>query len=324
MSATHIIAQNVNEALYSGLIHLRANGVESDSRNGKVIRAPGPVLTEYVRPWERLVMSPVRDANHVFHLMETLWMLAGRDDVKPLLDFNAGFEKYAQQDGRQWGAYGKRWRNFGGYDQLPPLIEELKKPDNRRAVLQMWSCPLDLGSPVKDVPCNTQVYFEVFQGRLNMTVTCRSNDVIWGAYGANAVHFSFLQEIIAHELKVQVGRYYQLSNNYHLYTEFGQGKELLKTPSLALDDFYESRLPEPILLYGESMGDLIRDCEDFFNGTLDEHARTSFMRMTAIPLHNAYLDRKAGKPWNREAIPHNDWGVAFLKWADRRDNKEQK
>jgi hypothetical protein len=50
-----------------------------------------------------------------------------------------------------------------------------------------------------------------------MTVFCRSNDLIWGAYGANAVHMSILQEYVACGLARPVGHYWQVSNNYHVY-----------------------------------------------------------------------------------------------------------
>lgn len=54
---------------------------------------------------------------------------------------------------------------------------------------------------------------------LNMTVFNRSNDLIWGALGANVVHFSFLQEYVANCLGLEVGVYNQVSNNLHVYTK---------------------------------------------------------------------------------------------------------
>lgn len=65
--------------------------------------------------------------------------------------------------------------------------------------------------------CNTHIYPRIVDGRLDLTVMCRSNDAIWGAYGANAVHFSVLQEWMAAQVGVPVGRMYQLSNNFHAY-----------------------------------------------------------------------------------------------------------
>jgi hypothetical protein len=56
-------------------------------------------------------------------------------------------------------------------------------------------------------------------GRLDMVVFNRSNDVVWGAYGANAVHFSFLLEYLARWIGCEVGTYSQISVNFHGYTK---------------------------------------------------------------------------------------------------------
>lgn len=322
MNPRIITASDVNDALVEGLWWLRTAGVESYSRNGRVVLAPGPVLTRYINPERRLVMFPQRDANHVFHLMETIWMLAGQQHVGWLLPFNAQYAKYAERDSLQHGAYGHRWREAMNFDQLPHLINELKKPNTRRAVLQMWSAPTDLGADVNDVPCNTHAYFQVINGKLEMTVCCRSNDVIWGAYGANAVHFSMLQELLARELGAAMGSYLQFSNNFHLYPDFGQGKDLLDNiPSGSA--YNTQKLPlAPLLVKGESIWDFLADCEAF---VVSESPRltTRFMQQVALPLKRAYLARKAGDDW-MPLLPYvldSDWKVAFVEWALRRENK---
>jgi hypothetical protein len=121
------------------------------------------------------------------------------------------------------------------------IILELKQnPDSRRVVLAMWDGgsradwtlqtaepsfraeqPGDFYAAISgsnDVPCNTHAYFDTVDGKLNMTVCCRSNDIIWGAYGANAVHFSFLLEFLATASGIPMGVYRQFSNNFHIYT----------------------------------------------------------------------------------------------------------
>lgn len=81
----------------------------------------------------------------------------------------------------------------------------------------MWDCVDDLHVDSKDVPCNTQAYFSINAGQLDMMVTNRSNDSVWGALGANAVHFSILQEYMAARIGVPAGKYWQVTNNLHLY-----------------------------------------------------------------------------------------------------------
>lgn len=91
----------------------------------------------------------------------------------------------------------------------------------------------DLRGSWRTRPCNTHAYLRVRDSSLSMTqaeldtvgpervldltICCRSNDVLMGAYGANAVHFSVLQEYLAARIGVGVGTLYQVSNNYHVY-----------------------------------------------------------------------------------------------------------
>lgn len=53
---------------------------------------------------------------------------------------------------------------------------------------------------------------------LDMTVTNRSNDLVWGMLGANAVHFSFLLEYMAARIGAKVGKYHHFTNNMHVYS----------------------------------------------------------------------------------------------------------
>lgn len=213
-------------------------------------------------------------------------MLAGQNRVEWLLQFNSQFGQFAEDDGTQYGAYGYRWRKHHGFDQLSALVTALEKVNNRRAVLQMWDAVYDMGESRKDVPCNTHAYFYNDGNKLDMTVCCRSNDMIWGAYGANVVHFSILQELIASELGVAQGKYYQMSNNFHLYTELGPGAKMLaKLRGGGLEETnpyrYYLTLRHSLLGVGETMAQFIRDCENF---VLDsESMHTTFMKNVALP-----------------------------------------
>ena len=312
-----ITGQNVTVCLESALYYMRHSGVRANSRNGPVLRAPVPVISTYFNPRQRLVFDPTRDANNVFHLMEAIWMLAGEDNVQWLLPFNSKFSQYAEADGRQWGAYGRRWRKHFDRDQLFDAIKELRKPDNRRVVVGMWAPYDDLGTEVRDVPCNTHIYFQVRDRQLQMTVCCRSNDMIWGAYGANAVHFSILQELMAWELGVGVGPYYQFSNDFHMYLEMGPGAAMLQSP--ILEDPYSLGYPTfPLLSGTETFADFLADCEDLIYepGAV---FRTMFFRAVAKPLMDAYLDRKRTGGWDISMIPECDWKLSFECWAARRN-----
>jgi len=242
----HVIrARNVNHLFIEGLTHLAHVGEPSDSRAGRVLVAPWPVMSIYERPMERVLFDAKRDANPFFHLMEGLWMLAGRNDAAFLDNYVKDFGSRFAENGIIHGAYGHRWRRALGFDQLHEIVRRLHAdPTDRQCVLQMWDANQyeerrggaeggyvygsdDLEGSWRDRPCNTHCYFRV-RGRnatpeetgrpvLDMTICCRSNDIVWGAYGANAVHMSMLLEYVAGRAGLGVGTMYQLSNNYHGY-----------------------------------------------------------------------------------------------------------
>lgn len=226
----HISAQCPNRALHDALYALGHFGLSEDSRNGGVVVYPHPVITTYTHPRNRVLSGAARDANPFFHLFEAMWMLAGRNDLAFPQTFVSTFSKFSDDGVTLHGAYGYRWREYFGYDQLSEIIQELKaNPKTRRAVLSMWDGGAadgevggDLGVASqggKDVPCNTHAYFDTIGGKLNMTVLCRSNDAILGAYGANVVHFSVLLEYMSLMTEIPMGVYRQFSNNLHVYEE---------------------------------------------------------------------------------------------------------
>ena len=215
-----IHSRNVNEAYTIGLNALNAVGNGVDSRVGQVKVFPTPVATVYEKPCERVLFNEQRDANPFFHLMESLWMLAGRNDVEWIENYNSTFGQFSDDGVSFNAAYGYRWRHQFKRDQLAELVAMLKQdPNTRRAVISMWDPYADFNADGKDFPCNLNIAFRIRNDKLTMTVFNRSNDIIWGAYGANAVHMSILQEYIASALDLCVGEYTQVSNDYHAYTE---------------------------------------------------------------------------------------------------------
>lgn len=228
-----IEASNVNIAYAKALSYMNDFGIKRESRAGEVLVVPEPVTTHYRNPRERVLFSTQRDANPFFHLFEALWMLTGANDVQLPKYFVKRMENFSDDGEVFHGAYGHRWRHFPvddligdevTADQLDQIVWMLQKnPDDRRVILQIWDAARDLGTDSADIPCNDMVKFELAPGvnpnvlQLNMVVFNRSNDIIWGCYGANAVQFSVLQEYLASRLGVPVGWYEQVSTNWHAY-----------------------------------------------------------------------------------------------------------
>lgn len=238
--------ENVNQ-LFPEVLEELSLAPDFPSRNGPVKRLVMPTIITYTKPHERILYSQIRDANPFFHFFETLWMLAGRDDLAFLTQFNPRMAEYSD-DGKlvRGSAYGVRWRRWFGFDQLNSLVDRLRKdPYDRRNVLTMWDAFSDVEIDSKDVPCNTHCYFNYrpseddTPGCLDLTVANRSNDLIYGCMGSNVFHFSFLLEYMAGRLGMKMGCYHQFTNNLHIYTENPTAKRCLDL----LDDVFNEADP---------------------------------------------------------------------------------
>lgn len=426
----HLTFRNVNDG-FRGLVHrfhqpdYFANQgffapTRSPSRNGEVLVIQEPVTITYTHPMERVLFNQARDANPFALLYESLWMLAGRNDVAPLAYYTKQFREYSDDGVTLNGAYGYRWRSALCHramhrpysapyevDQLKVIIDHLKAdPNSRRAVLSMWNVEDDLlkigkdpcpscrerdGTPTiapdiryhdwskggrvpdcglckgtgyspgsKDVCCNLNVMFSVREDGcypngdprgvpckvLDITVTNRSNDLIWGLLGANYVCFSVLQEYVAAHLGVEVGRYHHFTNNLHAYSWNWKPEEwLLWYDKAGSNDYpqwdeyhdYTCGMHNP---HGPdrpmSIIPLVRNPEAFdreiihivnqFDGNPERTMHTEytepFLRNVALPMFAAH---KAHKEKDREgvlrwckAIQADDWRIACTNWITRR------
>lgn len=325
-----IEGRNVSQIYPRALKIAREMGDYRDSRNGPVFVFPTPVTTVYKRPWERVMLFPERDANPFFHLYESLWMLGGRQDVAPLNKFTSQMAQFAE-DGYLHGAYGNRWRHAFSIDQLEAAVHVLSRNrDDRRVVLDIWSSAWDLDQDYKDIPCNLTITFQRNRtGELDMVVFCRSNDIVLGAYGANAVHMSMLQEYLAVLIGCQIGRYWQISVNWHLYE-----KDVLRPiPKYDFTDPYDGKMRWQPMEAGsqsyvdEVIQDLLRTVDnEIYSKPLPESlwARMCFEMFRA----NHVFRTKAAPERYEEAIQilsetelyESDWFTAGREWLLRRQH----
>lgn len=332
--------RNVNEALPLGLMHLRHRGERVVSRGMETMEYPYPVTTMYRNPDECVLFDPDRDANPFFHFMEALWILAGANDVKPMAMMLPRLAEYSDNGIVFHGAYGFRLRWSFGFDQIEAVIQMLRaKPDTRRAVIAIYNPMHDLGADSKDIPCNDLVMFSIRKGLLNMTVCNRSNDVIWGAYGANAVQFAFLQMYVAAKVGVGLGTYHQVSNSYHAYTDNPYWLATKDTRGIGIgnDDPYDSPALQSYDCFTSSVWGLwehpdalAEEIVTMVNALRANVVPTvtfknSLIKHVAVPMWCAFKEHKAGHPvsaleWADE-IRALDWRKACRDWLIRRYGK---
>ena len=186
-----------------------------------------------------------------------------------------------------------------------------------------------------DVPCNTHAYFDTIDGRLNMTVCCRSNDIIWGAYGANAVHFSFLLEFLSAAVGIPMGVYRQFSNNFHLYTNIVPRENLMALARNVSDTdkylmkesaHHINRVPAvPALRKVPLMDQTLESFESDLQ-TFMEHGEgiyvNDFFSKVAQPMYDAHtLYREKDYQGAIDIalnIKADDWRMACVEWLQRK------
>lgn len=335
MRPSGITVRNVNHALPRAVNLLKERGAELPSRNGVVLEYPGMFYTTYLNPCERVLFDPARNAHPYFHFFEALWILAGRDDVQWISFFLKNIAQYSD-DGRVFrGAYGKRMRNHFDHDQLPWLISHLKKdPLSRRAVITLFDSNYDHVDG-QDIPCNLACDFLIREGALHLTVFNRSNDVLWGAYGANVVQFSTLLELVSNAVGVPVGTYTQVSNSFHVYTDTDawknvQGMSIAPVDPYECATYYNEVWCDPITTFPLPHGyaNWERDLNRFMvipqQGYIkhDGYFETSFFNRVVVPLYNSFVayrghDTNVALAYAAQCRAP-DWRMAVEQWLIRR------
>lgn len=353
--------RNVQQALPVGIRLLQQSGVRESTRAGDVLRFPSPVTTVLEKPCERVVFHQWRDANPFFHIVEAAWMLAGRDDLKQLTKYVKRMKEFSDDGGvTQPGAYGKRWRDHIVYpnivyddvyswsDQLNWAVKRLRaNPNDRRVVIQMWDPYVDIkaaNANGNDVPCNLIILPWAMDGALHFTIYNRSNDIIWGLYGANAVHFSICLEYLAGRLGLDVGTMTTVSNNFHAYVD--RIPEFVDPPMPSWGDGYTTTLhveyddqivkervaePFPLFYMIRSWPDDFRervihdDLVTFFDEGAHaalENARWPWLKKVLAPMalaHEDYRRKDYGQALaSMDNVQASDWRLAGKEWIKRR------
>ena len=275
-------------------------------------------------------------------------MLNGELDVKTVAFYVKRMADFSDDGKTLWGAYGYRWLKHFGYsvghdtNQIKKIINILKNdPDDRRCVLQMWDPLQDLAKEGRDIPCNTNIYFKIRNNKLYMTVCCRSNDIIWGTYGANAVHMSMLHEFMASSIGVELGEYHQISDSFHAYEKvYKPLQEKLgpldyysfKYPIQGFSNVYELNDVNPYPMMSIPYEKWIIELDNFMYDLKrwkhkarkleGDHCKDAFFNEVAYPIARSFAFYKdAAMEYalkTTESIKAEDWKLACKQWLERR------
>lgn len=109
------------------------------------------------------------------------------------------------------GAYGPR---IG--DQLEKAERQLRDDKHtRQAVVSLWS-ETDRDASWKDRPCTTEFQLMVREGKLDIFVFMRAND-LWTGTCYDVWQFGQVQAAMAHVLGIEYGTYHHYATSLHIY-----------------------------------------------------------------------------------------------------------
>jgi len=152
-------------------------------------------------------------------------------------------------------------------DQLEVCIEKLQRdPTTRHAIISFWNPMHDHSRQY--VPCTMSWQFEVREGRVDMHCTIRSNDAIWGL-PFDLFDPTIFQQLVASRLGLEVGKFYQVSNNMHIY--MSRHKNII--PNIIAEQFeiYDHFDPEPMPpMTKEEMNGVLEWCHDIIKTMVND------------------------------------------------------
>lgn len=185
-------------------------------------------------PRNRLLYIPERKFSLSYVLAEILWYVMGENKTEWIGNYSAMWNKISDDGTTANSAYGSRIFKThdriasGQFVQWEYVKEELKRdPDSRRAVIHIRT-PEDSVHAKLDVPCTLSLQFFIRANKLTLLVNMRSTDLIFGL-GNDVPAFTFMQEMMANELGVELGPYIHVSNSLHIYERhFEMCEQILK------------------------------------------------------------------------------------------------
>lgn len=157
------------------------------------------------------------------------------------------------EDGRMQYTYANR---FFEYNQFVNIYRKLKdNPTSKRCVVDIFT-PYDTAPDRADAPCTTMYHFICRDNKLNMTVFYRSHDFFGGFKVYDFALSSFILQMMASWLNMEVGELAVYCNSLHFYErDRGVLDELVKEVRVCPDK--SSR--ELFLDYGYSIEGFWKD-----------------------------------------------------------------
>ena len=208
------VFRNANEAYEYVHDRILQDGI--DFADTKALFNVGFYITD---SQDNKIVNKERNWKQDYAEAEWQWYLSGDNNINKLGDIYGKipeiWKRMADKNGNVNSNYGWQWQRS---DQLENVIETLKNfPNTRQATVSIYDGK-EINKYKHDTPCTYAVQFTILNGRLDMCVTMRSND-LWYGFCNDQYCFSKLQKMVSDELNIEPGVYYHFAHNMHLYND---------------------------------------------------------------------------------------------------------
>ena len=248
--------KNFQEAYY-GMLNTVVNTGANVTVRGLDMKEIIPGYFEIENPRDRLLNIDCRSNINKYIFGELMWYLSGRDD-------NAFINKYSKMWSRLMddgihnnSAYGKYIFNkmpnkgfgvrYNGNEVIEfksqwEFVKEVltRDPYSRQAVIHIK--PIQMYD-TKDTVCTYFLQFFIRDNKLDMIACMRSNDLMFGTT-YDVFMFTFLQELMASELGIEVGIYKHFASNMHIYMkDIEKINDIISEDAANRDTFKFDKIP---------------------------------------------------------------------------------
>jgi len=229
-----IISNNIDDLYKRAFSKILSEGIQVKARglDFKEIRFQHLILTN---PRARIIQNPERKFNKRFAMGEFIWTMSGKCSLNQIEFYNKRMRDFSDDGVSLHGAYGPRLRHWslqhGDVDQLENCLQRLRDDIyTRQASIVILDPAIDFIVKTKDIPCNNYLQFLYREGKLDLLVYIRSNDLFLG-FPYDVHSWCMLQEIFASILNIELGQYHHMVGSLHAYNQdINKLTKILSTP----------------------------------------------------------------------------------------------
>jgi thymidylate synthase len=208
----HIDAYDANDFYLQALKILKKHGFKTKPRGMEVIELLN-VSVRIISPRKRVIT--VKDRNFPLKgaMAEFLWYMTQNNKISIITPYLKHWERYSDDGITVNSNYGYQWE-----DQIKGIIEKIRRDrDTRQAVVTLYDKKYSHYYG-KDNVCTPSFQFLLRDDLLHLIVNARSRDLIRGEC-IDQFTFTYLQEIVANELNVDIGFYAVNIGSLHIYED---------------------------------------------------------------------------------------------------------